>query len=113
MDAVEAAAPAVGRGLIGLVTTRDEIDDMLRLHDVIDLVIPRGSNALVSHIQANTKIPVLGHADGICHIYLAAAADPAKAAAVCVDSKADYPAACNAGGWARGREGGEGGEDGL
>lgn len=44
--------------------------DLLKLDDVIDLVIPRGGNALVSHIQANTKIPVLGHADGICHIYV-------------------------------------------
>jgi gamma-glutamyl phosphate reductase len=51
----------------------------------------------VSHIQANTKIPVLGHADGICHIYVDAAADPAKARAICLDAKTDYPAACNAG----------------
>jgi gamma-glutamyl phosphate reductase len=48
--------------------------DLLKLDDVIDLVIPRGGNALVSHIQANTKIPVLGHADGICHIYVDAGA---------------------------------------
>jgi delta-1-pyrroline-5-carboxylate synthetase len=46
------------------------LPDLLKLDDVIDLVIPRGGNALVSHIQANTKIPVLGHADGICHIYV-------------------------------------------
>lgn len=96
VGAVESAAPSVGRGLIGLVTTRDEIADMLRLDDVIDLVIPRGSNELVSYIKQNTRIPVLGHADGICHIYVDAAADDAKAASICVDSKVDYPAACNA-----------------
>lgn len=95
-DAIQEVAPGVGRDLIGLVTTRGEIDDLLKLHDVIDLVIPRGSNALVSYIQSNTKIPVLGHADGICHIYLDSAADMDKAIKLCVDSKVDYPAACNA-----------------
>jgi gamma-glutamyl phosphate reductase len=51
----------------------------------------------VSYIQDHTKIPVLGHADGICHIYVDAAADMDKAARICVDAKVDYPAACNAG----------------
>lgn len=96
VDAVAEVAPSVGRDLIGLVTTRDDIDALLKLHDVIDLVIPRGSNALVTHIQSNTKIPVLGHADGVCHIYVDAAAADAVAAAICVDAKVDYPAACNA-----------------
>lgn len=96
VDAVAEAAPSVGRDLIGLVTSRDEIDELLKLHDVIDLVIPRGSNQLVSYIQQHTKIPVLGHADGICHVYVDAGADLAKAIAVCVDAKVDYPAACNA-----------------
>lgn len=95
-DVIQEIAPSVGRDLIGLVTSRDEIDDMLKLNDVIDLVIPRGSNALVSYIQSNTKIPVLGHADGICHIYIDAQADMEKAKNICVDSKVDYPAACNA-----------------
>ncbi|GBF92742.1 delta-1-pyrroline-5-carboxylate synthase A [Raphidocelis subcapitata] len=93
---VDAIGAPLGGDLIALVTSRDEISDLLTLHDVIDLVIPRGSNELVSHIQANTKIPVLGHADGICHIYVDAAADLAKAAAIVADAKADYPAACNA-----------------
>lgn len=88
--------PAVGAGLVSLVTSRDEIDALLKLDDVIDLVIPRGGNALVSYIQRSTRIPVLGHADGICHVYLDAAADEDKALAIAVDSKADYPAACNA-----------------
>jgi delta l-pyrroline-5-carboxylate synthetase len=96
VDAIQEVAPDVGRDLIGLVTTRGEIDDLLKLHDVIDLVIPRGSNALVSYIQSHTKIPVLGHADGICHIYVDSAADMDKAIKLCVDSKVDYPAACNA-----------------
>jgi hypothetical protein len=55
----------VDPGLIGLVTTRSGIDDLLKLHHVIDLVIPRGSNSLVHYIQSNTKIPVMGHADGV------------------------------------------------
>lgn len=93
---VEAIGQPLGGDLISLVTSREEITDLLALDDVIDLVIPRGANALVSHIQASTKIPVLGHADGICHIYVDAAADLGKAAALVVDSKADYPAACNA-----------------
>ncbi|PRW58951.1 delta-1-pyrroline-5-carboxylate synthase B-like isoform X1 [Chlorella sorokiniana] len=96
VDAVAEVAPGVGRDLIGLVTSRDEIDELLKLHDVIDLVIPRGSNQLVSYIQQHTKIPVLGHADGICHIYVDAAADMDKARRICVDAKVDYPAACNA-----------------
>jgi len=58
-------APDVDPGLIGLVTTRSGIDDLLKLHHVIDLVIPRGSNSLVHYIQSNTKIPVMGHADGV------------------------------------------------
>ena len=96
VDAVAEAAPTVGRDLIGLVTSRDDIDALLKLHDTIDLVIPRGSNQLVSYIQSNTKIPVLGHADGVCHIYVDVAADDAMAHRICVDAKVDYPAACNA-----------------
>ena len=69
---------------------------MLSLDDVIDLVIPRGSNALVSYIKANTKIPVLGHADGVCHVYLDKSAPPDAAKKIAVDSKTDYPSACNA-----------------
>lgn len=86
----------LGADLIGLVHTRDEINDLLALDDVIDLVIPRGGNALVSYIQRNTKIPVLGHADGICHMYVDEAADLEMAKKLVVDAKVDYPAACNA-----------------
>ena len=59
-------------------------------------MIPRGSNALVSHIQAHTRIPVMGHADGVCHLYVDATANADAAASLAVDSKIDYPAACNA-----------------
>ena len=62
----------------------------------LQLVIPRGSNALVRHIKATTRIPVLGHADGICHVYVDSSADVAKAQCIVVDSKTQYPAACNA-----------------
>lgn len=79
-----------------LVTSREDVNALLALHDQIDLVIPRGSNALVSYIQSHTRIPVLGHADGVCHIYIDAQADPMKAERILVDSKLDYPSACNA-----------------
>lgn len=59
-------------------------------------MIPRGSNALVTHIKQNTKIPVMGHADGICHMYIDPSADIEKACNLAIDSKIDYPAACNA-----------------
>jgi len=95
-DAIVAVAPEVGPGAVSLVNTRGEIGELLKLDDVIDLVIPRGGNALVSYIQHNTRIPVMGHADGICHIYIDAAADIDAACAVVVDAKTDYPAACNA-----------------
>jgi len=61
------------------------------LEDTIDLVIPRGSNALVSYIKANTRIPVLGHADGVCHIFIDESADKEAAQKIVVDAKTDYP----------------------
>ncbi|GJP34554.1 hypothetical protein CLOM_g18988 [Closterium sp. NIES-68] len=91
-----ALPPDVGPSLIGLVTTRDDISDLLKLDDVIDLVIPRGSNALVNHIKSNTKIAVLGHADGVCHVYVDKAANLRMAKRIVLDAKMDYPAACNA-----------------
>jgi len=78
------------------VQTRAEVSALLELDRYIDLVIPRGSNSLVKHIQSNTRIPVMGHADGLCSVYLDEAADVEKAVRVAVDSKVDYPSACNA-----------------
>jgi glutamate-5-semialdehyde dehydrogenase len=85
----------VPNSAIQLVTTRDVISQLLSQDRYIDLVIPRGSNELVRYIKESTKIPVLGHADGLCHIYLTAAADAEKAVTAIVDSKTSYPAACN------------------
>ncbi|KAK5119477.1 hypothetical protein LTR85_007577 [Meristemomyces frigidus] len=81
---------------IQLVTTRDAIDGLLELSQYIDLVIPRGSNDLVKHCQQKAHMPVLGHADGLCSIYIHSDADKDMAVNVVVDSKTDYPAACNA-----------------
>ncbi|KAK2592131.1 glutamate-5-semialdehyde dehydrogenase [Conoideocrella luteorostrata] len=85
----------VPNGAIQLVTTRDAIAQLLAQDRYIDLVIPRGSNELVRYIKESTKIPVLGHADGLCAIYLTATAHPEKAITAIVDAKTSYPAACN------------------
>ena len=75
---------------------REEISELLGCYGLVDLLIPRGSNAFVRYIMDNTKIPVMGHADGICHIYVDKAADVDLAVRVCVDAKVQYTAACNA-----------------
>jgi glutamate-5-semialdehyde dehydrogenase len=82
--------------VVQLLTTRAETLGILKMDKLIDLIIPRGSNQFVRYIQENTHIPVLGHADGVCHLYIDAAADISKAVAIAVDSKTQYPAACNA-----------------
>jgi glutamate-5-semialdehyde dehydrogenase len=83
-------------GWVALVETRADVGAMLQLDGIIDLIIPRGSNAFVKHIMENTRIPVLGHADGICHVYVDQPADLQMAARVVVDSKCQYVAVCNA-----------------
>lgn len=83
-------------GAFQLMETREEVNDILNMDAYIDLLIPRGSNAFVKYMQDNTKIPVLGHADGICHVYVDEDADLTKAYDVCFDSKVQYPAVCNA-----------------
>lgn len=93
--ALAADSVAVPEAAVQLVTTRDVIPQLLALDAYIDLVIPRGGNDLVRYVKDNTKIPVLGHADGLCSAYLDRSADPKMAAAVAVDSKTSYPAACN------------------
>ena len=90
------ASTAVPNAAIQLVRTRDVVDDLLALDAYVDLVIPRGSNELVRYVKDHTKIPVLGHADGLCSVYIHRDADPGMSAHVVVDSKCDYPAACNA-----------------
>jgi glutamate-5-semialdehyde dehydrogenase len=79
---------------VQLVSTREEVAELLKMDDLISLVIPRGSNEMVRSIQQNTKIPVLGHADGICHVYIDEFADLDKAVRIAVDSKTQYPAVC-------------------
>ena len=86
----------VSPALVSLVTSREDIAALLSLDHDIDLVIPRGSGQLVASIQASTRIPVMGHSEGLCHLYIDKAADPVKAARLAVDAKCDYPAACNA-----------------
>ncbi|MFM9110579.1 MAG: glutamate-5-semialdehyde dehydrogenase [Prochlorococcaceae cyanobacterium] len=90
------AASAVAPEALELLTSREESLALLKLDGLVDLIIPRGSNALVRFIQDHTRIPVLGHADGICHLYVDAAADPQQALRLTMDSKTQYPAACNA-----------------
>ena len=86
---------AVSPHVVQLLTTRSEIQAILAMEKQIDLIIPRGSNQFVRYIQDNTNIPVLGHADGICHLYVEADADLDMAIDLAVDSKTQYPAACN------------------
>ncbi|HEY4009701.1 MAG TPA: glutamate-5-semialdehyde dehydrogenase [Acidobacteriaceae bacterium] len=90
------ASEGVAKDAISLVVGRDDVAELLSMHDLVDMVIPRGSKALVEYVQANTRIPVLGHSEGICHIYVDRAADQELALRVIEDAKLDYPAACNA-----------------
>ena len=87
---------AVDADVLALLTSREESLALLRLDGLVDLIIPRGSNELVRFIQDNTRIPVLGHADGVCHLYVDRSVDLHQAVAITVDSKCQYPAACNA-----------------
>lgn len=83
-------------GAVQLVESREEVNSLLDQDQYIDLVIPRGGNELVKYIKEHTRIPVMGHADGLCAIYVAEDADEEKSVKVVLDAKTDYPAACNA-----------------
>ena len=90
---VDAGLP---EGWLGLLETRSDVSRMLKLENCVDLIIPRGSNEFVRYIMDNTVIPVLGHADGICHLYIDRFADPRMAIDLSIDSKCQYVAVCNA-----------------
>ena len=90
------AASDVNPASLALLTTREDSLGLLRLDGLVDLIVPRGSNAFIRFIQHHTSIPVLGHADGICHLYVDREVDVEQAVAVAVDAKVQYPAACNA-----------------
>lgn len=90
---IEAGIPA---GWIALLEDRSEVAEMLVMDDAIDLIIPRGSNEFVRYIMDHTNIPVLGHADGVCHVYVDGKVDINMAVRIIVDSKTQYVAVCNA-----------------
>ncbi|MBW2176913.1 MAG: glutamate-5-semialdehyde dehydrogenase [Deltaproteobacteria bacterium] len=91
--AVRAGAP---EGWLGLMETRSDVEELLGMSRHVDLIVPRGSNEFVRHIMQNTTIPVLGHADGICHVYIDRDADIDMALRISFDSKCQYVAVCNA-----------------
>ena len=93
-DAVTAAG--LPKGCMLQAEQHQEIDELLSCHDCVDLLIPRGSNQFVQYIMNHTKIPVMGHADGVCHIYVDEDFDMEKAVPIVVDAKTQYTAACNA-----------------
>lgn len=90
---VEAGMP---EGFATLIEDRAGIDELLKCHESVDLIIPRGSNQFVQYIMSHSKIPVMGHADGVCHVYVDASANVEKAVPIVIDSKTQYVAACNA-----------------
>ena len=83
------------KNVLTQVFSRDDVKEMLEQDKYIDLIIPRGGNSLVQFVKENTKIPVLGHADGICHIFVDESADLEKAKRIVIDAKTQYPSACN------------------
>ncbi len=91
-----ASVEAAFRDGLQLVETRQDVRDLLALDRLIDLLIPRGSGELVKSIQENTRIPVLGHSEGVCHLYVDAEADIPMAVELAYDAKCQYPAVCNA-----------------
>ncbi len=97
-DVIRGACEKAGipKSWLGLMETRDEVTEILKMDEYIDLLVPRGSNEFVRHIMDNTNIPVLGHSEGICHVYIDGDADLDMAVKLTVDAKCQYVAACNA-----------------
>jgi len=93
VEAVSAAG--VPSDALALFEEREDVDALLAADGLVDLIVPRGSNALVRSIQERTSIPVLGHAEGLCHVYVDESADLDKALGIVVDAKTSYPSACN------------------
>lgn len=93
---LEATAEAVGCSWLLGIESREDVNALLSMDGLIDLIIPRGSNSFVRFVMDNTRIPVLGHSDGICSVFIDESADIEKAIRISVDSKCQYPAACNA-----------------
>ena len=87
--------PSIPRESIHLLHSRAEVMEILTLDREIDLIVPRGSREFVEFVAHNSRIPVLGHGEGICHVYVDSSADIAKAISITIDSKVQYPAACN------------------
>ncbi|KAI3654251.1 hypothetical protein MP228_000970 [Amoeboaphelidium protococcarum] len=88
--------PNIIQNAVQLIFNRDQVAELLKMDDYIDLVIPRGSKDLVSYVKNNTRVAVLGHADGLCSVFVDESADYDKAVRIIIDSKTHYPAACNA-----------------
>ncbi|ESS07450.1 MAG: glutamate-5-semialdehyde dehydrogenase [uncultured archaeon A07HB70] len=95
-DVVREAATAMPDGWVQLIEAREDVDRLLEMDDAVDLLMPRGSSEFVRYVQDNTSIPVLGHTEGVCHVYVDEAADLEMAEAIAFDAKVQYPAVCNA-----------------
>jgi len=95
-EIIEEATSDLPTGWAQLIEARADVNALLEMDDSVDLLMPRGSSAFVKYIQDNTSIPVLGHTEGVCHVYVDEAADLSMATEVAHDAKVQYPAACNA-----------------
>jgi glutamate-5-semialdehyde dehydrogenase len=95
-DLIRDATADLPDGWVQLIEAHEEVDRLLEMDEAVDLVMPRGSSAFVSYIQDNTQIPVLGHTEGVCHVYVDDDADLGMAGDIAFDAKVQYPAVCNA-----------------
>jgi glutamate-5-semialdehyde dehydrogenase len=93
---IEDATTMFPSGWSSLIEAREDVETVLERDDAVDLVMPRGSGEFVAHVESSTRIPVLGHTEGVCHVFIDADADPEMARAIAMDAKTQYPAVCNA-----------------